>query len=118
MENESMEEGTAAPAEDTLAIDQSRGLTHWIVNILYMGFNGACMIVYGYQIYFRVKQGAWNNIPSSLLLPPGTEPLLVAQAGGMGKAVGWLLNVELSYTLCVIAMLFYGVRCWIDRQSK
>jgi hypothetical protein len=117
MKNGSTEEGITAPGAD-IAVAQNRSLTHWIAHVLFMVFNGTCMIVYGYQIYLWLKQGAWKRIPSGLLLRPGTESPFVARAGVMGKAVEWMLNVELAYTLCVIAMLFYGVRWWIVRKGK
>jgi len=113
-----MREKTAAPAGGGVATSRTRALMRWIVHVLYVILNTACMIVYAYQIYLWLRQGAWKRIPSGLVLHPGTVHHFSAQAGGMGKVVAWMLNVELAYSLCVVAMLFYGIRWWIDRQVQ
>jgi len=114
MEKESMNEKTAAPSGAGISLPRSRGVIRQIMNILYMIFNGACISVYGYQVYLWIKQSAWTKIPTHALLFPGSEHPLSGQTGVTWKIVDWTLNVELAYTLCTLAMIFYGLRWLAD----
>jgi len=89
-----------------------------IINILYMIFNGACISVYGYQVYLWVKQSAWTKIPTRALLFPGAEHSSSGQTGVTWQIADWMLNVELAYTLCTVAMIFYGLRWLADRRIQ
>ncbi len=87
-------------------------------SVLYMLFNGVCMIVYAYQIYLWIRQGFWTKIPSQVLLTRGLESRVLNLSGTIGGVVHWTLNVELAYTLCVIATIFYVFRWLADRKGK
>ncbi len=118
MQREPVEEITAAPAGTAAAGARGGFPTRRMVHVLYIAFNGACLAVYGYQVYLRISRGTWTKIPSGVLFVPRTGSRFSTLHGVMGETVEWMLNVELAYTLCAIAMLLYGVRWWIDRQDK
>ncbi len=117
MKREPVEEITAAPAGTGTAVAGGGSPARRLVHVLYIAFNGACLAVYGYQIYLRVSKGAWTKIPSGVLLFPRSGERFTSLQGAIGKTAEWMLEVELAYTLCVIAMLFYGIRWWIDRRN-
>ena len=83
-------------------------------HVLYLLFNSVCMGIYGYQIYLWIRQGIWTKIPSHVLLPPGVESRLSTLSG----VFRWILNVELAYTLCAIAMILFAFRWLADRKGK
>lgn len=118
MEKELRNEKNETPSGTGRSIPKSRVLMRQIMHILYMIFNGACISVYGYQVYLWVKQSAWTNIPTRVLLPSGAGHPLSSQTGITWKITDWMLNVELAYTLCIVAMIFYGLRWMADRQVQ
>jgi hypothetical protein len=118
MKQESMSEKAVAPSGVTESDPRRMGLMRQIVHILYVIFNGACISVYAYQVYLWVKQSAWTKIPSRLLLFPGTEHPLASHTGVTWRIVEWMLDVELAYTLCFVAMIFYGLRWLADRRVQ
>ncbi len=118
MKREPVEEITDAPEGTAPGIARGGSLMRRLVHVLYIVFNGACLAVYGYQVYLRIIRGAWTKIPSGVLLARRSGGRFSILPGAMGKTVDWMLNVELAYTLCAIAMLFYGARWWIDRSNE
>lgn len=96
----------------------NKGLPYLTVHVLYVMFNTACTVVYGYQIYLWLRLGVWTKFPSRLLFYRGDRYHFASPFGMMDGIAEWVLNVELAYTLGVIAITFYAVRWWIDRQVK
>lgn len=86
-------------------------------HILYLIFDGACCILYGWQVYSWIRKGHWTRIPSQVLLPGTTASSMTTPSAPFGKAIDWLLHVELAWSLCVVAILFYGLRWWADRKT-
>ncbi|OPY90716.1 MAG: hypothetical protein A4E72_00515 [Syntrophus sp. PtaU1.Bin208] len=113
-----MNEQNEAPSAVEISTPKKRGVVRHIVNILYMIFNGACLSVYGYQVYLWLTQSAWKKIPSRLLLFTGSEHPFSSHTGATWRIFEWLLDVELAYTLCTIAMIFYGLRWLADRRAQ
>ncbi|WP_093882159.1 hypothetical protein [Syntrophus gentianae] len=118
MEKEIMNEERKAPSGVEMSTSRRRGVAGQIVNILYLLFNGACLSVYGYQVYLWLTQSAWKKIPSRLLLFPGSEHPFASHTGLTWRIFEWVLDVELAYTLCTIAMIFYGLRWLADRRAQ
>lgn len=87
-------------------------------HILYTLFNWACIIVYAFQIYLWIRHHAWTKIPSRVALPFVTEERLSVHPGSLSKAFHWLLNVELAYTLCALALILFGLRWLADKKKK
>lgn len=87
--------------------------------VLYLLFNSACTIVFAYQGYLWIRSGGWTKIPTHLLLPGGvaTWPFF-AESHGVGRLFRWCGNVDLAYTLCVLAMMFYGVKWLLERRDR
>jgi hypothetical protein len=96
----------------------TRAVLHSFCHVLYTLFNWACMIVYVYQIYYWMRQGAWTKIPSRLLIPHATELQPSVHSGAVAKALQWVLNVELAYTLCAVALILFCVRWLANRTVK
>jgi hypothetical protein len=87
--------------------------------VLYVAFNSACTIVFAYQGYLWVRGGGWTKIPTHLLLPGYVLVWPVfAERNGAGRLFRWCCNVELAYTLCVIAMMFYGIKWLLERRDR
>lgn len=76
------------------------------------------MIVYAYQVYLWIRQGSWTRITSRVLLPRAVEGRLLERSGAMGTVLDWILNVELAYTLCAIAMVFFAFKWLAERKGK
>jgi hypothetical protein len=87
-------------------------------HVLYLVFNWACIIVYVYQVYLWIREGSWTRIPSKALLPGATAWQPPVQSGLFAKLIYWILNVELAYTLCTLAVIFFALRWFADRQVK
>lgn len=87
------------------------------INLLYLLFNWACILVYGYQVLLWVSKGVWTKLPTKILFgPTGWQPCTASTP--VGKAFCWLVDVELAYTLCVLAMVFYLLRWLANRRPR
>src|SRR5208282_3476826 len=83
---------------------------HRASHALYLLFNWACIIVYAYQVYLWIRQGFWTKIPSTVLLPGLAAWTIPAGSGPIVRVFFWTCHVELAYTLCAVAMVFYALR--------
>ena len=87
------------------------------LNILYITFNSACMIVFAYQSYLWLRAGTWTKIATHILIPDWPRRgQLIAEWQGIGRVLHWILNVELSYTLGSVAVVFYVMRLMSDKK--
>jgi len=102
--------------EETGNVPSRRGVLRSTYHVLYILFNSACTILYAWQIYVWIRRGAWKSIPWRVLIPSGSAWHLSAASGPVGKAFHWILNVELAYVLCVVAIVFYFLRWLADRK--
>ena len=102
--------------EETGNMPSRRGVLRSTYHVLYILFNSACTILYAWQIYIWIRRGAWKSVPWRVLIPSGNAWHLSAASGPAGKALHWILNVELAYVLCVVAIVFYFLRWLADRK--
>jgi hypothetical protein len=94
-------------------------MAHKIAKFLYTLLNTACIIVLAYQIYLWLKSGAWVKIATHVIVPfQSTEWQVFSEWRLLGSIWNWILNVELMYTLSVLAMIFYAVRFVPKKQGK
>ena len=84
---------------------------------LYLLFNWACIIIYAYQIYRWIRKGFWTRIPSEVLFPCAIASRSPERSGPVGRLVCWVLHVELAYSLCAVAIIFYALRWWADKKA-
>ncbi len=87
------------------------------LNAVYIAFNTACMLVFAYQAYLWIRVGTWTRIPTHAVLPAWKgDNRLLSQWQVAAGAIEWVLNVELGYTLGVVATVFYVAK--LVRQRK
>jgi hypothetical protein len=89
-----------------------------IANIFYVLLNTICMILLAYQIYLWFHSGAWVKIATCVILPGQSTGWQFFSQGGLSTIWNWILNVELMYTLSIIAMIFYVVRFIPVKEGK
>lgn len=88
-------------------------------HFFYLLFNWTCTIVFAYQGYLWIRHGGWTKIPTRLLLPGGVTGWPFFEAShGVGSLLRWCCNVDLIYTLGVIAMMFYAVEWFLARRDR
>jgi hypothetical protein len=87
--------------------------------VLYVAFNTMCTIVFAYQIYLWFKTGAWVRIATYMAVPDWLrgQQLLRAEHGA-GSLLRWMMDVEIGYTLGILATIFYLLKLFQDRANK
>ena len=88
-------------------------------HVLYVAFNTMCTIVFAYQIYLWFKAGAWVRIATYMAVPEwlGGQQFLRAEQGA-GSLLRWMMDVEIGYTLGILATIFYLLKLFRDRGNK
>jgi hypothetical protein len=87
-------------------------------HILYLLFNWACVIVYAYQVYGWITKGSWTRIPTGILLSGSAASPFMPLSRQTGTILSWMLNVELAYTLCALAIIFHALRWFLGRKAR
>jgi len=87
--------------------------------ILYVAFNTVYTIVFAYQIYLWFKAGAWVRIATYMAVPEwlGGQQLPSAEHGA-GSLLRWMMDMEIGYTLGIVATIFYLLKLFRDRGNK
>jgi hypothetical protein len=87
--------------------------------VLYVAFNTMCTIVFAYQIYLWFKAGAWVRIATYMAVPEwlGGQQFLRAEQGA-GSLLRWVMDMEIGYTLGIVATIFYLLKLFRDRGNK
>jgi len=88
-----------------LVAGSKNSLFYRISYVLYLILNGACIAIFSYQGYLWLKEHKWTAIPTHALIPDwsGVELSLPI----VGPVITWMLDIELMYTVGIIAMIFY-----------
>ncbi len=87
-------------------------------HVLYVLFSAAYMVVFAYQAYLWIRVHAWTKIPTDAFISRLGGRHFLPHAGEMNWALGWVLNIDLVYTLSIIATIFFGIRWLTDKKPK